>query len=197
LTTFGNIKYPKMATFATKADERLLIKAVLDFANMDKIQSTDQVHQLFKRLPRTLVVDEKQFKELRPEETHIFEEGRDVLRDQLKRIAKSSAGRPKVGAEISGDVWRTIEVRYEFARMQLEQFVRLNGVQACVSMALAMILDRRRGITNRLQQCGAPGCGKFRLDFETKGRPAKHCGPEHKKATMIAKRRENSGRKPT
>jgi hypothetical protein len=181
-----------MPTFETR-DERLLIGAVLEFANLADIHSTAQVHQLFTRLPSTLVVDAQKFKELPPEETHVFIEGRDVLRGQLERIVKNSSGRPKVGSEIDADLQRTVRTQFKFTRGRLKQFYLLDGVEACVSMAVALILDEGRNLTSRLQQCGAPYCKKFLLDFETSWRPRKHCNDEHRKDAGIETRRKKRG----
>ena len=56
----------------------------------------------------------------------------------------------------------------------------LTGVQAVCALGVALILDDDRKLTSRLMHCAAPGCGKFRLDMDIKGRPRKYCSAEHK-----------------
>jgi hypothetical protein len=47
-------------------------------------------------------------------------------------------------------------------------------------LALAFILEPSRGLTERLGQCRAPGCGRFNLTFKRRARF--YCNDEHRLA---------------
>jgi hypothetical protein len=57
----------------------------------------------------------------------------------------------------------------------------LLGCDAIFWYGVALILDRRRELRDRLARCGAPGCGRYVLSF-ARGRPQRHCSEEHRRA---------------
>lgn len=57
----------------------------------------------------------------------------------------------------------------------------LLGCDAIFWYAVALIVDRRRGARDRLAQCGAPGCGRFLLTLNRRGRPSGHCNEDHRR----------------
>lgn len=57
----------------------------------------------------------------------------------------------------------------------------LSGVTAAAWYGVALIIDGRCGLRNRLNECGAPGCSRFLLDFDKRGRPSRHCNEEHRR----------------
>lgn len=56
----------------------------------------------------------------------------------------------------------------------------LLGCDAIFWYGVALIIDRRLGVRDRLAQCGAPGCGRFVLTF-VRGRPQRHCNETHRR----------------
>lgn len=71
----------------------------------------------------------------------------------------------------------------------------LLGCDAIFWYGVALIIDRRRGVRDRLAQCGAPGCGRFLLTF-ARGRPQRHCNEAHRrKADAIASRNRSQTRR--
>src|SRR5512139_2035281 len=123
----------KVQTFVTP-EERQLIEAVLAFANLRRVRTTDQVERLFSRLP---FVD-KPFKVLRPDEVHVFAEGQQVYQGWLAAIPRSRAVREEVGREVDAVLRRAVTVTFRFDRGRLAETFRLDGVEACVAYALAL-----------------------------------------------------------
>jgi hypothetical protein len=183
-----------MATFATK-EEQAVIKAALAFANLRHIDGARQVEEIFSRLPQ--VPGYFQSIERLPDGTVLplqaqveaYERDQQKVRDWLRRIVKPGERR-NVSKEISQALTEKVRTHYTLDATNrgpvLAPHYALDGVEATCAFGLALILDSERGITNRLQQCPAPGCGKFRLDLVTKGRPGRYCKPEHKVAFEIA-----------
>jgi hypothetical protein len=64
---------------------------------------------------------------------------------------------------------------------RLEYFFAINNVESGCAWAVALLLDQRYGLTNRLRQCGWSRCGRFRVDLAPRGRPRRFCSDEHKR----------------
>jgi len=166
----------KSTTFAVTPEEQSLIESMLDFANMESINSTSEVEDLFRRNV-SLVGDV--FQVIPPTETGAFVRDQLELRRWLELITKSRAGRKTVGAEVAA-LLGTVATRATFQEDELRVAFGLRGVQACYAYAVAVILDRRRKLANKLGRCGWSKCGKFQLNFSAIGRPRKHCNAQHK-----------------
>ncbi len=168
--------------------EGALIGALLVFANLRRVKSVSQVHNLFSRLP--FVESPEQFKMLRDDETHVFVAEQARLRKWLDDIIRSGADRQRVGQEIDAVLARTASARFRLEDGKRRMLLRLDGVEACLSYALSLILDESAGLAGRLQRCDAPGCGRYRLDLVTKGRPGRWCSREHRVMAQVVRERE-------
>jgi hypothetical protein len=99
---------------------------------------------------------------------------------ELKRWLDQIVGRfrPRDREAITREVNRTLATALDHAGVRLENgrlryYFGLTGVQAVRAFGVALILDEKRGLTGRLREC--PACGKFRLDWNLKGRPREVC----------------------
>lgn len=170
-----------MRVTVTKPEQELICR-MLRFANLKKITSTDQVENLFRRIPlltgeiQTLPVGEH-FK---------YESDRGHLRDTLERIASGKIEERqeairrarKMLQHVLAGVALTEEGSLVFARGLL-------GIQACCWYGVGLILDPSRGLRDRLGLCDAAGCSRFNLSFE--GRPRRYCNEKHRRAADASK----------
>lgn len=180
-----------MAVLTIK-EEQDVIKAVLAFANLQRISSARQVENIFARLPqvpgyfKTIVAPEKT---TAAEDVATYAHWQQEVRDRLRRIIKPSERR-NVTAEISAALAEKVRMHYALnmtsrGPVLMPGYV-IDDVEAACAFGIALILDAAHNITSRLQQCPAPDCGKFRLDLIAKGRPGRFCKREHKVAFEIA-----------
>jgi len=65
------------------------------------------------------------------------------------------------------------------------------GCDAVFGYAFALLIDRQRGVRDRLAKCGAPGCGRFVITFR-RGRPQRHCNEKHRRAADTIASRDRS-----
>ena len=163
--------------FAVNREELSLIESTLEFANLKSIKSTDQVENIFKR-NEALVGSV--FKVIPATDRSAFENDQRELRAWLKGITEPpTANREVIGRKIAERL-KTVDTEITFDDGKLHQRFALSGVQACYSYAIAVVLDKRLGLTNKLAQCGWSECGRFRLDASPRGRPRKYCNSDHK-----------------
>src|SRR5689334_17052249 len=151
--------------------ERGLIEAAISFANLGTIASNRQVEDLFR-------IWEIHGSELGVE-FNTIEEGSTLYADQtqprlrrwLKQTILSNAGRAETAAEVMEFIPRDIRAVPVFSLGRLWYDFQLTGVEAGCALAVALILDRDRGLTGRLQQCTLSTCGRFNVDFDACLRP--------------------------
>jgi hypothetical protein len=177
-----------MATFANK-EEQAVIKAVLAFANLRRISGARQVEEIFSRLPQVPGYFKSIAGDPLAQQVETFARDQQKVRDWLRRITKPGERRnvvKEISQALAAKVWTHYTLDTTSGGPVLAPRYALDGVEAACAFGIALILDAERGIINRLQQCPAPGCGKFRLDFVTKGRPGRFCNHEHKVAFEIS-----------
>ena len=159
----------------TGPEEEELLRAAVEFANLAKIRSTRQVENLFMRTRLAA----RPFKVLPRKEFTAYYGDQAKLRFWLDQIAElGEAARPVIGRDVSK--WLgTVEIRvaYDPTQGRLGALMALNGVQACYSYATALLLDRGRGLTQRLGKCG--WCGRYNLTV--RGKPKMHCSEAHRR----------------
>lgn len=153
--------------------EKKLITTVIKFVNIREIKSTDQVQELFRKLPLSPV-----FKVLQPGEEGAYYNDQAELRAWLKEIAgKGRSARKHIGDNVSRRLG-TVDTRVTYKEGGLSYEIALSGVQAAYSYAVALLLDKDRDITSRLGYCKAPGCGKFHISWT--GKPKHYCNNKHR-----------------
>ncbi len=158
--------------------ERRVIRAALDFANLKAIRSTGQVENLFR--PLSPQEEEHLFKTIRAKDRRAFKNDQKELGEWLEEIGKGAAGAERVRSQPRlNERLRAVRLRLAFKGGRARDTLGIDGVQAAYAYALWLILNEER-LVNRLNRCGAPGCGRFRLDF--KGKPRKYCSEEHRRA---------------
>ncbi len=154
--------------------EKRVIQAMLAFANLKTIRSTKQVEELFFPL-----ADER-FQTIPTKDKWAFEDNQRELRKWLEEISKGgTAGVKQIRSQLNERL-KAVRLRPVLEEGKAKYKLSIDGVQAAYSYALWLILDEKRGLINRLNKCGAPGCGRFRLDFE--GKPRRHCNEKHRRA---------------
>jgi hypothetical protein len=173
-----------MPTNSTIRAELALIRTVLRFVNLREIASTGQVERLFRRLPAI----HQPFQVVPADRKHvlIYKEGQADYRRWLTAIPDDRVS-DEVVREVNGVLRRAVAIVFTVEKGRLEARYWLDGVEAAVSFAVALLLDEKRGYGKRLERCDAPGCGKFRLTFGG-GRPMKYCSRAHRVAAEIARR---------
>lgn len=168
--------------------ERVAIKAALQFANLKQIDDA-QVHRCFRDvidfrdiLPTDLVQKNGVMVE-RPAVGSLadYQAWQGALRDWFSRISQSERGRRSVATEVAPVVEESVSASLCFDKRRLNVEYSFRSVRAVLAFASALILDERRGMTSRLQQCGWSKCGCFNLDIDAKGRPRRFCSREHKR----------------
>ncbi len=159
-------------------EERDVIEAVLWFANLRRITST---HQIEVRLSGLSYV-KGYFMVIEPHEVDAYRHDQAELREWLEDIISSEAGRNRVKKKVSERMNNVSEAKLLFENGSFGYRFVLHGVQAVCALGLALILDKKRGLSNRLKRCGNPDCLRFNLDFEPKGRPRRFCNDSCKRA---------------
>lgn len=167
----------------TVADwEKRLIETTLQFANIDEIHSTGEVEDLFRNLGFVGRPSKKGwvFNVLPKREVNVFRQSRRTLRDLLDKISSRDPARLQ---EAIRETSRVLDAAVKGVTLgrggELRVVGALEGVQACWAYALALLLNPDKGLTHHLGKCGAPGCGRFNINFN--GRPRRHCNEEHRR----------------
>jgi hypothetical protein len=164
---------------ALRNDEKRVIEAALEFANLRKIKSTRQVEAMFAALPQV----PGKFKVIPAKHvTAYMENDQPQLRGWLTALCISAGTkREQVETEVREQLG-TVDSFLTFENGRIIQRYALTGVRACYTFAVALLLDESNKLTKRLRQCGAPGCGRFNLDFNPTGRPRRFCNEDHRRA---------------
>jgi hypothetical protein len=113
-------------------------------------------------------------------EVEAYRDDQGELRDYLSEIISSHKGRKRVAEEVTKRMKQVGVAHFVFKNEKLDYQFSLNGIQAVCALGLALILDKNRKLTTRLQQCGNAKCRRFNLDFKPKGRPRRFCNDECK-----------------
>lgn len=161
------------------APEKELIKRLLTFVNLKKIKSTKQVEKIFSNVqgltgrlapydPREVKTCVQEQASLRDVLTKIASRRKKDLEEAIAKIDSMTVARVQGAIGLSPD-----------GRLILK--AGLFGVQAAAWYAAALIVDLSRGLRNRLGECGAPGCGRFNISLDLRGRPLRHCNEEHRR----------------
>ncbi|MDR7450137.1 MAG: hypothetical protein QN197_13235 [Armatimonadota bacterium] len=173
--------------------ERQLLEATVAFANMN-VRSAAQVEKLFMAVPLTA----RPFKVIPRKDWRAYLEDQATLRLWLAKLADlGEAARPLVGPEVARRLNRTVTVRltYDADRHEMKAVSFLDGVEACWSYAVGLLLDRTRGLTTRVGRCGWDRCGRFQLSLGGRGRPRMYCSDAHRRQAEFARRKEKRRRK--
>jgi hypothetical protein len=168
-----------MRATAVSPPEGDLLARVLRFANLPRIGSTTQIERLFR--DAALVQAGGVLKVIEPENVAAYRNDQGTVRAALAAIASGDvAGRQSILRQADQKLGDTVSVRLGVHDGRLVFGYRVDGVLAACWLAIALLLDDGRGLTNRLGQCGAPGCERFNLTFT--GRPRRHCSETHRLA---------------
>lgn len=157
--------------------ERELVRRVLVFANWPKVTSTVKVEEHLSNIGHLTGRMMSYGGDIaQPRGEHV------ALKDTLAKIASGKkqerdAATSKVNEMMLRHVKATVGLLLPDATLGVANAIL--GVQAAIWYGVALIIDSRRGLRNRLGQCGAPGCEKFNLTFA--GRPQRHCSEEHRR----------------
>jgi len=150
-------------------EERALLQEVLNFANLETIESTAQVEGPFMALP----IVWSRFKTLPEDEAEHYIPNRDDLRRWLDTIAAGQGA--TIGREIAalmGTITRTDQ--FDPEQREFQTVYALDGVQAAIGYALALLLSRNRDLAGRVARC--PACKRFTADLDVHdGRPRSYC----------------------
>jgi hypothetical protein len=171
-------------------EQAALLEAVLRFANVQRIRSTRQVEDLFRRVPLVRVLQR-----LQPGEEAAYARDQARLKAWLEAIAN------RHGAVVARDVsaqLSTIPMALQFdpQRLRLRAVYALTGVEAICAFGAILLLLPSTGLATRLGHCAAPGCGKFNLDLAVRpGRPWRFCSTPHRLAAADAQAAERMRRK--
>lgn len=172
------------------AIEAQVIKAAISFANLSKPTRID-AEKIFQGLILNASLDYK-IRDIGEHSTYYLspptvfmtdiEALHSKVRDWLKGICNGNeAQRDRVSQEASESLRKyylpQINISFDPYSRRLKTNYYFSSAEGCLALTCALILDRERGLTNRLNQCGAPNCGRFRLDL--KGRPRRHCNKKH------------------
>ena len=168
---------------ALRPEQQMVIQATLDFGNLREIESTQQVEDLFRRLP----LPKRWWRTLPKDEVQAFANDQREVCGWLKQIAET--GSVKTEKLIAKRV-RTIELvnvglGFADSRLELNYELSFSGVQACYTYAIALLLDYQAdNVGDRLSQCEYHKCNKFFLDTrEGSGRrKTKYCRQRHANA---------------
>jgi hypothetical protein len=166
------------------APEKELIRRLLIFVNSKKISSARKVERLFENIPGMtgkLMSYEGDLRQPRDEQTG--------LRKALSSLATHTPVGLEAAIRATNDHLEHVQLVVTLSRQgEMGISIGILGITAVTWYAVALIIDRRRGVRERLAQCGSPGCGKFVLRFG-RGRPWRHCSESHRrKADKISSR---------
>jgi hypothetical protein len=170
---------PDEVNFRVTAEALQLVHAAVAFANLRRLRSSRQVEGLFMRLPFVA----RPFKTIPRRDVGAYLQDQAELRLWLSKVAElGSAARPLIGPAVAQRLG-TVAVRLSFdaAAGRLQPVYQLDGVQACYSLAVALLLDVATGLTGRVAHCGWSRCGRFWLALSPRGRPRRYCSAAHRR----------------
>jgi hypothetical protein len=171
--------------FEVRESEKKAIEAARRFANLPQVESDAQVERVFAGLvdfreTSPTWIDPKTGRETRAASlVELYAELHRTVRQQFARlVASPRQQRREMQKEIAPVLAEGIATGYVFRKGRLELVHGFQSVREVCIFAFALILDERRGLTNRLHRCG--WCGHFNLDLNPNGRPRRYCTPKHK-----------------
>lgn len=147
------------------------IKAMLRFANLQRIESVAEAERCFENIKDFISSDEAMWRLLKLTVWQI------AVCAWLASITESQRERRAVMTEVAPLVKKSVKTALVFKNEELGYECRFQSVHAVCAFAVALILSKRRRLASRLQRCI---CGRFNLDLHPKGRPKKYCSPKHK-----------------
>jgi hypothetical protein len=158
-----------------RGDIAPVLEATVRFANLRRIRSTREVEDLFRDLP----IIKQYFKELQAGEEAAYRKNQSKLKEWLRAIAEGK------GNTIAEDVSALLGiipavVSFDRGARELAFRWRVEGVRDSYALGVAALLARSLKLTKRLGYCDAPGCGRFRLDLTSRGRPWRYCNSAHR-----------------
>jgi hypothetical protein len=158
--------------------ERALIEAAIAFANLGTIESNRQVEELFSALN----IPGADFRHVEETSQEYKLKTQPRLRQWLRQVIGSNGGRAQAASEVPQYIPRDGTAFPVFSLDRLWFDFQVNSVDAGCALAVALILDRDRGLTGRLQQCTLSTCGRFNVDFDAslRPRPRKYCSVTHR-----------------
>jgi hypothetical protein len=118
----------------------------------------------------------------------IFESERLRLERNLERMRRGSHSvRRELIADVREKLERTVFVSArarlnDHGELVFEVLPHVRGVEGFVSLGLAVLMDKRRGIGAKLRCCPLPGCATWHVRSAVEadtGRPASYCCAEH------------------
>ena len=84
----------------------------------------------------------------------------------------------------------TVRVSFDIEKSRLRVIGLLDGVDACISYAIGLLLERRRGLIGRLGRCGYSKCQRFHFHHGEAGRPRSYCNITHRRKAEAEQRKE-------
>lgn len=182
--------------------EQKIIDAVLEFANLQQIESVDQVLRVL--MPAVEATKSPIIQTIPETDFEAFDDDRTQLLGWLDIIGRrrpAKADRENIWGNLRMVLKDTVRGDATWALTLQETLVStarpmLDGVQACTAFAAALLLDRNRQLHRWLQQCELPECGKWFFDWRPRGAPRKFCCTVHAaKSRQITFARKHRRRK--
>lgn len=152
--------------------ERAIVEVTLAIANSKRLSLRD-----FRPLEQRLILAGVRIESLLALDLSMPRDIAGMLRAWLATIARK--GRLSALDEIAprlGPYLAKNALRPSLENGKLVYTLGVNIIPGLLAYGVALILDRSRGLTYRLGQCGY--CGRFNLTFE--GRPKTHCSEAHR-----------------
>lgn len=158
--------------------EHALIEAAIAFANLGSIESNRQVEDLFSAINSPGA----EFKRIEESSTEYRTTTQPRLRQWLRQVIGSNGGRAQAATEVAQFIPGDSTAFPVFSVGRLWFDFQVTSVDVGCALAVALILDRDRGLTGRLQQCTLSTCGRFNVDFDAslRPRPRKYCSVTHR-----------------
>lgn len=178
-----------------KEDERLLIEATLEFANMKEIETAREVEEIFRRLP----IQRKIWKSIPDSDVQAFKNDQEELKEWLDMIIEEGVVNKRVGELISkriGTVRAETKTVYDqkTGSIDLNTELYFEGVQACYGYAIALLLDRKLMLRDKIKKCLHMKCKKYFFNANAgKGRPKEYCCTKHASADRQKRYRSKMG----
>jgi hypothetical protein len=169
---------PCMLISHVSPKEHALIEAAIAFANLRTIESNRLVEDLFSAIN----APGAEFTRIEESSPEYRVEMQPRLRQWLRQTIASHGGRVQAASELVQFIPRDSTAIPVFSLDRLWYDFQITRVDAGCALAVALILDRDRGLTGRLQQCTLSTCGRFNVDFDAclRPRPRKYCNVAHR-----------------
>lgn len=176
-----------MSNYKLTTHEKDIVKTLLWFANLSNKDSMLDVQ------PRYMKFAEDTFQVIPKGKESVFHEDRAAVRAALGSITKGKS-RNILSEKLTKYIRDKVHPKLDFKNGELQLFYSIDGVEAGIALGVALILDKRKGLTSRLKQCGNPKCLRFNLSFSTNGRPKRHCNKKCRKAADAADSKDRQQR---